>query len=54
MNEQLFKMLGEFPCGTVGYGSGVVTATALVPDVLQFQSLAQGLVHATGIAKKNF
>ena len=36
----------EFPCGSVGYGSGVVTVVAWVC------SLVWELPHAVGVAKK--
>ena len=44
----------EFPRGTVGYGSSVVTAVALVIAVVWVRSLAQELLHAMGAAKKYF
>ena len=44
----------EFPRGTVGYGSSVVTAVALVIVVVWVRSLAQELLHAMGAAKKYF
>lgn len=31
----------EFPCGTMGQESGIVTASALVAAVMQVKSLAQ-------------
>lgn len=43
----------EFPGGSVGYGSGIVTAVALAAAVVHIQSLAQEILHATGMAKKN-
>ena len=42
----------EFPCGTVNYGSGVVTAVTWVTAVVQVWSLAQDLPNAVGMAKK--
>lgn len=41
----------EFPGGSVGYGSGIVTAVALAAAVAHIQSLAQEFLHATGAAK---
>ena len=40
------------PCGTVGWGSGVVTAAAWISAMAQVQSLAWELLHTMGIAKK--
>ena len=42
----------EFPCGTVGYGFGIVTAAAQVAAVRQVGSLAQEPPHFVGVAKK--
>ena len=39
------KILVKFSCGSVGYGSGIVTAVA------QFQYLAQELPHVAGMTK---
>ena len=44
----------EFPSGSVGQGSGIVTAVALVTSAAVFQSLAWELPHAAGEAKKKF
>ena len=41
----------EYLCGAEGEGSGIVTAAARVTAVVQVQSLAQELSHATGVAK---
>ena len=46
-----FKIGLEFPCGTAGSGSSVVTAVAWV--AMQVHSLAWELPHAGGTAKKN-
>ena len=43
----------EFPCGTVGYGSGVLTAVAWTTALVQVQSLAQEHPCATGTTNKN-
>lgn len=48
-------MLGEFPGGAVGKGSGIVTAVALATAVVWFRSLAQVSIpgpHAGGWPKK--
>ena len=42
----------SFPFCTAGLVSGVVTASAQVADVVQVQSLACELPHASGSAKK--
>ena len=42
----------EFPCGTMGKGTSVVTAVALIAAMAQVQSLAWEFPHATGVAKK--
>ena len=42
----------EFPCGTEGYGSCVVTAMAQVIAVVWGQSLAPEFPHAADVAKK--
>lgn len=42
----------EFPCGTAGEGSSLVTAMAQAAAVAQVASLAQELLHAKGTAKK--
>ena len=42
----------EFPGGSVGQGSGTVTAVARVASVAWVQSLARELPHATVTAKK--
>ena len=41
-----------FPCGSVGQGSGIVTAVALVPAVAWVRALAWELSRAMGVAKK--
>ena len=47
------KQKQEFPHdGSVGWGSSILTAVAQVATVLWGQSLAQGILHATGLAKK--
>ena len=43
----------EFFCGTVGKGSGVVTALAQVAALVQVWSLAWERPHATGTTKKS-
>ena len=40
------------PGGSVGYGSGIVTAMALVTAVVQIPSWGRALPHAIGTAKK--
>ena len=42
----------KFPGGSVGGGSGIVTAVAQVTAVLRVPPLAQELPHAMGSAKK--
>ena len=42
----------KFPGGSVGGGSGIVTAVAQVTAVLRVPPLAQELLHAMGSAKK--
>ena len=42
----------EFSCGTVGYGSCIVTNTTQVAAAVWIQSLVQELPHAKGVAKK--
>ena len=42
----------EFPGGSVGWGSGIVTAVAWVAAVAQVQSLAPERLHAVGVANK--
>ena len=41
-----------FPHGSASWGSGVVTAVALVTAVVQVQFLAQELPHVVGTARK--
>ena len=41
-----------FACGSVGQGSGIVTAVALVPAVAWVRALAWELSRAMGVAKK--
>ena len=41
----------EFPGGSAGQGSSIVTAVALVTAVMQVQFLAWELLHALGTAK---
>ena len=43
--------MGEFPGGSTGWGSSVVTAVTWVTDVARVQSLAQELSHALGADK---
>lgn len=42
----------EFPCGTVGQGSGIFTAGAWVVAVIRVRFLAQELPHAVGADKE--
>ena len=53
LNNQRIKKKSqeEFSRGTVGKGSSNVIAVAQVTTVVQVQSLAQELPHATGVAK---
>ena len=48
----ILKMHMEFPNGSVGSGSGIVTAGPLVTAVGWVRSLPQELPHAPGAAKK--
>ena len=48
-NSQKWK---QFSCGTVGYGSGVVTDTVWTAAMAWVQSLAWEFSYATGVAKK--
>ena len=43
----------EFPGGSAGQGSDVVTAVTLVTSVAWVQSLAQEILHAMGAGKKS-
>lgn len=45
-------MLRDIPGGSVGYGSGIVTAMAPFTAVAQARSLAWGVTHAGDAAKK--
>ena len=51
--KSILKKFLEFPGGSVGHRSGIVTALALVTAVAQVQSLTQELQHAVGEAIKN-
>ena len=42
----------EFPCGTMGEVSGIVTAAAQVVAVAWVQSLAGELPYVSGVAKR--
>ena len=42
----------EIPCGSVGYGSGIVTAVVKVTTVPWVQAPALEFPHATSVAKK--
>ena len=42
----------EFPGGSIGWVSSIVTAVDLVTAMKQVQSLAGELLHATDMAKK--
>ena len=43
----------EFPHGSAGLGSGIVTAVAWVAAVVWVQPQTQELPHANGVTKKN-
>ena len=45
-------LIREFPGGSAGSGSDIVTAVALVTALVWVRSLAQELLHAVGTAKK--
>ena len=47
----ILKSIIAFPYGSVGEGSGIVTAMAWVAAELWVQSLALELLHAVDIAK---
>jgi len=42
----------EFPCGSVGLGSSIVTAVVWITAVASVLSLAWKLLHTAGMAKK--
>lgn len=42
----------ELPCGSAGYGSGIVTIAAWVATMAQVQSLVRELLQAKGAAKQ--
>ena len=42
----------EFPGGSAGEGSGIVTAVIWIAVVAQLRSLTLELLHAEGVAKK--
>ena len=51
MKEEKKEANVEFPCGSAGYGSSIVTAMAPVLAVVPVKPLAQELPHARGTAK---
>ena len=53
LSHALKKYMVEFSGGSVGKGSGVVTAVAWVTVSWGFDPGPQELPHAAGVAKKN-
>ena len=48
-----YNYLREFSYGTVGQGSGIVTALTQVTAMARIQSLSWELPHASGAARNN-
>lgn len=52
LQNKFKKVVGKFPCSTVGDRSGIVTAAAYVAAVAQIRSLPQERPYATDVREK--